>query len=109
MIVAPDTVLRWQRRRVRELWTKLSGRPPGGCPPVNAAIQALVTRNVSRACTQTGVCSQLFLLVALSAPSSQRSGTASLAKLSGEQNSGAKNARKVAVVAPTGFEPVFQP
>src|SRR5256885_14597103 len=28
VIVAPDTVLRWQRRRFRDYWTKLSGRPP---------------------------------------------------------------------------------
>ena len=26
-IVTPDTVLRWQRRRFREYWTKLSGPP----------------------------------------------------------------------------------
>ena len=44
MIVTPDTVLRWQRRRFREYWTKLSGRPTGGRPPVNAEIKALVTR-----------------------------------------------------------------
>src|SRR6058998_3453297 len=43
VIVAPDTVLRWQRRRFREHWTKLSGRPTGGRPPVNAEIRALVT------------------------------------------------------------------
>ena|SRR6266850_2403725 len=30
VIVSPDTVLRWQRRRFREYWTKLSGRPTGG-------------------------------------------------------------------------------
>ena len=44
VIVAPDTVLRWQRRRFRAHWTKLSGRPTGGRPPVNAEIKALVTR-----------------------------------------------------------------
>jgi hypothetical protein len=44
IIVAPDTVLRWQRRRFREYWTKLSRRPTGGRPPVNAEIKALVTR-----------------------------------------------------------------
>src|SRR5438876_2461210 len=38
VIVTPDTVLRWQRRRFREYWTKLSGRPTGGRPPVNAQI-----------------------------------------------------------------------
>ena len=44
MIVAPDTVLRWQRRRFRDYWTKLSRRPPGGRPPVNAEITALVAQ-----------------------------------------------------------------
>ena len=29
-IVAPDTVLRWQRRRFREYWARLSRRPTGG-------------------------------------------------------------------------------
>jgi putative transposase len=43
-IVAPDTVLRWGRRRFREHWTKLSGRPTGGRPPVNREIRALVSR-----------------------------------------------------------------
>ena len=36
VIVAPETVLRWQRRRFRAHWAKLSSRPPGGRPPVNA-------------------------------------------------------------------------
>jgi len=44
VIVAPDTVLRWQRRRFRAHWTKLSRRPTGGRPPVNAEITALLTR-----------------------------------------------------------------
>ena len=43
LIVTPDTVLRWQRRRFREYWTKLS-RPTGGRPPVNAEIKVLVRR-----------------------------------------------------------------
>src|SRR5437764_14591631 len=34
VIVAPDTVLRWQRRRFREHWTRLSRRPVVGRPPV---------------------------------------------------------------------------
>ena len=42
--MTPDTVLRWQRRRFREHWTRLSGRPTVGRPPVNAGIRALVTR-----------------------------------------------------------------
>jgi len=42
LIVTPDTVLRWQRRRFREHWTQLSGRPTGGRPPVNAELTALV-------------------------------------------------------------------
>ena len=45
MIVTPDTVLRWQRRRFREYWTTLSGRPTGGRPPVNAEINALVSKH----------------------------------------------------------------
>ena len=44
IIVAPDTVLRWQRRRFRKYWTQLSGRTRRGRPPVNAEIKALVTR-----------------------------------------------------------------
>src|SRR5438552_2100471 len=44
VIVAPDTVLRWQRRRFREHWTTRSGRPTGGRPPVSAELKALVTR-----------------------------------------------------------------
>jgi hypothetical protein len=44
VIVTPGTVLRWQRRRVREHGTKLSGRPPRGRPPVSAEIRALVSR-----------------------------------------------------------------
>src|SRR5215470_8466629 len=44
VIVAPDTVLRWRRRRFREHWTKLSGRPLGGRPSVSPEIRALVVR-----------------------------------------------------------------
>jgi putative transposase len=44
VIVTPDTVLRWQRRRFREYWTKLSGSRTGGRPLVNAEIKALVAR-----------------------------------------------------------------
>jgi len=44
VIVTPDTVLRWQRRRFRAYWTRLSGRPIGGRPPVTAEIKALVAR-----------------------------------------------------------------
>jgi hypothetical protein len=44
VIVTPDTVLRWQRRRFREPWTKLSGRPTGGRLPVNAEVTALVRK-----------------------------------------------------------------
>jgi putative transposase len=42
LIVTPETVLRWQRRRFREHWTKLSGRPRLGRPYINAEIAALV-------------------------------------------------------------------
>jgi hypothetical protein len=44
VIVSPTTVLRWRRRRFRAYWTRLSGRPTGGRPPLNAEIKALVTR-----------------------------------------------------------------
>jgi putative transposase len=44
VIVSPDTVLRWQRRRFREYWTQLSRRPTGGRPPLNAEITALVRK-----------------------------------------------------------------
>jgi transposase InsO family protein len=44
IIVTPDTVLRWQRRRFREHWAKLSGRPPVGRPSVSAEITALVRK-----------------------------------------------------------------
>jgi putative transposase len=42
VIVSPDTVLRWQRRRFREYWTRLSGRSRGGRPPVSKEVAALV-------------------------------------------------------------------
>src|SRR4030095_15925209 len=43
VIVTPDTGLRWQQRRFREYWTRLSRRTPGGRPPINAEIRALIT------------------------------------------------------------------
>jgi transposase InsO family protein len=46
VIVSPDTVLRWQRRRFREHWTRFSGRPRVGRPPINAEITALI-RNMT--------------------------------------------------------------
>jgi putative transposase len=42
VIVSPDTVLRWQRRRVREHWTRLSGRPRPGRPPISAETAGLI-------------------------------------------------------------------
>src|SRR5262245_35093087 len=44
VIVSPDTVLRWQRRRFRDYWANLSGRPIAGRPSVHAEIKALITR-----------------------------------------------------------------
>ena len=44
VIVIPETVLRWQRRRFREHWTTLSGRPTGGRPSVGPEIKTLVSR-----------------------------------------------------------------
>src|SRR5438552_8403538 len=44
VIVSLNTVLRWQRRRFREHWTGLSGRPRLGRPPINAETAALIRR-----------------------------------------------------------------
>src|SRR3989475_4548071 len=44
VIVTADTVLRWQRRRLREYWSKLSGPSTGGRPAVHAEIKTLITR-----------------------------------------------------------------
>jgi putative transposase len=44
VIVTPETILRWQRRRFREYRTKLSGRGNGGRPQVHAEIKALIIR-----------------------------------------------------------------
>jgi putative transposase len=42
IIVTPDTVLRWHRRRFRDSWAKLSRRPQMGRPPISAEIITLV-------------------------------------------------------------------
>jgi putative transposase len=42
VIVSPDTVLRWQRRRFRKHWTRRSGRPRPGRPPISAETAALI-------------------------------------------------------------------
>src|SRR6266566_4559522 len=44
VIVSPNTVLRWQRRRFCEHWTGLSGRPRLGRPPISAETAALIKR-----------------------------------------------------------------
>jgi putative transposase len=44
VIVAPDTVVRWQRRRFRAYWTNLSRRQRVGRPPIGPEIAALVAR-----------------------------------------------------------------
>ncbi|PYN73385.1 MAG: hypothetical protein DMD96_32800 [Candidatus Rokuibacteriota bacterium] len=44
VIVSPNTVLRWQRRRFREYWARLSARPAAGRPRVSRQIRALVGR-----------------------------------------------------------------
>jgi putative transposase len=44
VIVSPETVLRWPRRRFRKYWTTLSAQPIAGRPPVNAELRTLVTR-----------------------------------------------------------------
>ena len=44
VIVSPNTVLRWQRRRFREYWARLSARALAGRPRVSRHIRALVLR-----------------------------------------------------------------
>src|SRR5947199_326505 len=44
VIVLPNTVLRWQRRRFREYWARLSARPAAGRQRVSRQIRALVVR-----------------------------------------------------------------
>src|SRR5438874_1920201 len=44
VIVSPNTVLRWQRRRFREYWARLSARPAAGRPRVSPQIRALLPR-----------------------------------------------------------------
>src|SRR5213083_37065 len=44
VIVSPNTVLRWQRRRFREYWARLSARAVAGRPGVSRQIRALVVR-----------------------------------------------------------------
>src|SRR5438093_13315088 len=47
VIVSPNTVLRWQRRRFREYWARPSARPIAGRPPVNFDIKAVCTRDAA--------------------------------------------------------------
>jgi putative transposase len=44
VIVSPDTVLRWQRRRFREYWARLSRRPTGGRPRIDTEIAVLIRK-----------------------------------------------------------------
>jgi putative transposase len=44
VIVSPDTVLRWQRRRFREYWTRLSCRPTAGRPALDPEIAVLIRK-----------------------------------------------------------------
>jgi putative transposase len=44
VMVTPDTVPRWQRRRFRDYWTRLCGQSIGGRPRVNAEIATLVRK-----------------------------------------------------------------
>jgi hypothetical protein len=44
VFVTPDTVLRWQRRRFRKHWAKLSARRTVGRPAVNAEIIRLIRK-----------------------------------------------------------------
>jgi putative transposase len=47
IIVTPDTVLRWHRRRFRDYWAKLPRRPKVGRPSINAELVALVRKMVA--------------------------------------------------------------
>ena len=42
VVVKPATVIAWRRRKFREYWAKLSGRPGPGRPPVSQEIQDLI-------------------------------------------------------------------
>src|SRR5262249_39637145 len=44
VIVTPATVLQWQRRRLRQYWTRLSRRASGGRPQVHPEIKTLIIR-----------------------------------------------------------------
>jgi transposase InsO family protein len=44
VIMSPNTVLRWQRRRFREYWARPSARPAAGRPRVSCQIRAFVVR-----------------------------------------------------------------
>src|SRR5258705_13913271 len=44
VIVSPNPVLRWQRRRFREYWARLSARPAAGRPRGNRPVRAPVRR-----------------------------------------------------------------
>src|SRR4030095_12508502 len=44
LIVSPNTVLRWQRRRFREYWARLSALAVAGRPRVSRQIRALAVR-----------------------------------------------------------------
>jgi len=47
LVVTPDTVLGWRRRRLREYWTRCSDPPTGGRPPVNAKIAPLFSTMIA--------------------------------------------------------------
>ena len=47
VIVSPDTVLRWQRRRFREHWTRLSGRSTGGPPAASTRRSRALVRTMA--------------------------------------------------------------
>jgi hypothetical protein len=44
VVVSPDTVVRWQRRRFREYWTHLSAPATAGRPTVGTDIKTLIAR-----------------------------------------------------------------
>ncbi|MBN1346711.1 MAG: helix-turn-helix domain-containing protein [Phycisphaerae bacterium] len=59
VFVKPETVVRWQRRRFKEHWTKLSRQRKPGRPPLPKDIQELI-RTMSRKDAEMAVYQQIL-------------------------------------------------
>ena len=44
LLFKPDTILRWHRELVRKKWTYIDRGKPGGRPPLDAEVEALIVR-----------------------------------------------------------------